>query len=121
MDISRLLVEMRSLKSQSQAFQPPQGLSARDVAAPGLGNGAAVKPSEKIPSFGELMEQAVNKVNDVQKQSSAIAKAYEQGDPNIDVSDVMIASQKSSVAFQSALQVRNKLIEAYRDVMNMPV
>jgi flagellar hook-basal body complex protein FliE len=120
-DISRLLVEMRSMKSQAQAFQRPENLSARDIATPNLNNGVKVGASDKIPSFGEMLEQAVGKVNDTQKASAAMAKGYEQGDPNIDISDVMIASQKSTVSFQSMLQVRNKLIDAYRDVMNMPV
>ncbi|MEC8429208.1 MAG: flagellar hook-basal body complex protein FliE [Pseudomonadota bacterium] len=118
-DINRLLVEMRSLKSQSQAFHRPQNLAAKDVAGPTPLQ--EVKPAEQLPSFGDMLEMAVNKVNDVQKQSGALSKAYEQGDPNIDISDVMIASQKASVSFQAAVQVRNKLIEAYRDVMNMPV
>lgn len=50
-----------------------------------------------------------------------MSKAYIKGDPNVSISDVMIASQKSSVAFQAATQVRNKLVEAYKDVMNMPI
>ena len=120
-DISRLLVEMRSIKSQAQAFQGPQGVAAKDIAPQGLGQPTSVKPTDDTPSFGDLLEKAVNNVNSIQKQSSAMAQAYERGDPNVDITDVMIAREKSSVAFQSALQVRNKLIEAYRDVMNMPI
>ena len=124
-DISRLLVEMRSIKSQAQAFQG-QGLAAKDISPTGMGpNGigqsSQVKPTGETASFGDLLEQAVDKVNSIQKPSSATSQAYERGDPNVDITDVMIAREKSSVAFQSALQVRNKLIEAYRDVMNMPV
>ena len=118
-DINRLLVEMRSMKSQTQAFQRPQGLAARDVA--GIDPGQQVGKTADVPSFGDMLDQAVNKVNGIQKQSGAMASAYERGDPNIDISDVMVASQKSAVAFQSMVQVRNKLIDAYRDVMNMPV
>lgn len=121
-DINRLLVEMRSLKSQTQAFNKTDNLSARDVAeAQGLRPQDRVNAQEKVPSFSEMMGQAVNKVNDVQQASSAMAKAYEQGDPNVDITDVMVASQKASVSFQSMVQVRNKLIDAYRDVMNMPL
>jgi len=71
--------------------------------------------------FGQIMEQAVGKVNEVQQASSVLRNSYLEGDPNVDVTDVMIASQKASVAFESMLQVRNKLVEAYRDVMNMPI
>jgi len=118
-DINRLLVEMRSMKSQTQAFQRPQGLAARDVA--GINPSQQVGKANETPSFGDMLDQAVNKVNGIQKQSAAMATAYERGDQNIDISDVMVASQKSAVAFQSMVQVRNKLIDAYRDVMNMPV
>ncbi len=116
-DINRLLLEMRSIKSQTQAFGA-QGLAAKDVA--GVGN---LQGTQKVngPQFGELMEQAINKVNEVQQASSAMSTAYVKGDPNVDVTDVMIASQKASVAFESMVQVRNKLVEAYRDVMNMPI
>ena len=120
-DINRLLVEMRSLKNQAQAFQRPENLAAKDVADNRPGRPSQVNGAQEVPSFGEMLEQAVNKVNDVQKTSSNMAKAYEMGDPNVDITDVMVASQKASVSFQSMVQVRNKLIDAYRDVMNMPV
>lgn len=120
-DINRLLVEMRSLKNHAQAFQRPENLAAKDVAGFRPGEVLKATQASDIPSFGQMLEQAVNKVNDVQQASSNMAKAYESGDPNIDISDVMVASQKASVSFQSMVQVRNKLIDAYRDVMNMPV
>lgn len=117
-DINRLLVEMRSLKSQTQAFNGP---GAVDKAASTVRPGVNVKPTEETPSFGDMMSQAINKVNSIQKDSAALATRYEQGDKSVDVTDVMIASQKASVSFQSMLQVRNKLVDAYRDVMNMPM
>ena len=120
-DINRLLVEMRSLKTQAQAFSRPENLASKDVKSSFAGGLGQVNKGEKVPSFGEMLEQAVNKVSNVQNASSATAKAYEMGDPNVDITDVMIASQKASVSFQSMVQVRNKLIDAYRDVMNMPV
>lgn len=120
MDINRLLVEMRSLKSQTQAFSRPENLASRDVAGVSLEGGVKVS-STNAPSFSDMLSQAVNKVNDLQKASSSMATAYEKGDPTVDISDVMVASQKSSVAFQSMVQVRNKVLDAYRDIMNMPM
>jgi len=120
-DINRLLVEMRSMKSQTQAFQRPQGLAAQDVSGVRVPSSVNVNPTQKTPGFGEIMSQAINKVNDVQKNSSAMATAYEQGVAGVDITDVMIASQKASVSFQAMVQVRNKLVDAYRDVMNMPI
>ena len=120
-DISRLLGDMRALKAQTQVFQRPQGVG--DTPAPGMRNLGAlpVEGTVKTPSFGDLMTQAVNKVNEVQKTSSSMADAYERGVAGVDITDVMIASQKASVSFQAMVQVRNKLIDAYRDVMNMPI
>ncbi|TQV84162.1 flagellar hook-basal body complex protein FliE [Exilibacterium tricleocarpae] len=120
-DINRLLVEMRSLKSQTQAFAPAAHLAPKDVADSGVRPGVAVQQPRETQSFGALLEQAIDKVNDVQKASGALSKAYTQGDPTVDITEVMIASQKAGVSFQAMVQVRNKLLEAYRDVMNMPV
>ena len=120
-DINRLLVEMRAMKSQTQAFQRPAGLAPREVGEVNNTGPLTVDGGNKIPRFGEVMSQAVNKVNDVQKASSAMATAYERGVEGVDITDVMIASQKASVSFQAMVQVRNKLVDAYRDIMNMPI
>lgn len=113
-DINRLLLEMRSLKSQSQAFGGVRQIG-REM-APG-------QSPEQVngPKFQDLFSQAINKVNSVQQASATTANAYLRGDPGVDVTDVMIASQKSTVAFQAMTQVRNKVLEAYKDIMNMPI
>jgi len=115
-DVNRLLLEMRSLKSQTQAFGGLDGVAGRDKP-----EGIQGVQKNSHTSFGSIMEQAVGKVNEVQQASSAISTSYLRGDSNVDVTDVMIASQKAGVAFDSMVQVRNKLVEAYRDVMNMPL
>ncbi|MCV6614713.1 MAG: flagellar hook-basal body complex protein FliE [Cellvibrionaceae bacterium] len=121
-DINRLLVEMRSLKSQTQSFNGPgNAVGGIDRPQSTVRPGVQLEGAKEVPSFSDMMSQAVDKVNAVQKQSAALATAYEQGDKSVDITDVMIASQKSSVAFQSMVQVRNKLVDAYRDVMNMPM
>ena len=119
-DISRLLGDMRNLKAQTQAFQRPQGVGDTPAGMRNLG-ALPVEGATKSPSFGDLMTQAVNKVNEVQKTSNSMADAYERGVAGVDITDVMIASQKASVSFQAMVQVRNKLVDAYRDVMNMPI
>ena len=120
-DINRLLGEMRSLKSQAQVFQRPQGIATGDMGVNRTLNNLQVDSPNKVPSFGDLMSQAVNKVNDVQQTSSSMAEAYEKGVAGVDITDVMIASQKASVSFQAMVQVRNKLVDAYKDIMNMPI
>ncbi len=76
--------------------------------------------TEQGPNFGELMQQAINQVNETQMQASSLARAFELGE-NVDLSQVMIAVQKSRVSFEALSQVRNKLLSAYQDVMNMSV
>lgn len=113
-DINRLLMEMNSLKSQTHAFGGLRGLDQKGPSVEGV-----ERPNG--PQFGDLFSQAVNKVNDVQQASAQTANAYIRGDSSVDITDVMIASQKSSVAFQAMTQVRNKMVEAYKDIMNMPI
>ena len=113
MDVNRLLLEMRALRAQTQAFN-------------GINRDRPVEKSQTDlnvngPRFSDVMSQALNKVNDVQQTSADLQQSYLKGDPNVDVTDVMIASQKAGVAFDAAVQVRNKVVEAYRDIMNMPI
>lgn len=113
-DINRLLHEMRSIKEQSQAFDKVDGIRNDQ---PG------VQKTQQVngPKFNDVFTQAIDKVNDIQQVSSNTATAYIKGDPGVDITDVMIASQKSSIAFQAMTQVRNKVVEAYKEVMNMPL
>ncbi len=76
--------------------------------------------TDQGPEFGELMQQAINQVNETQMQASSLTTAFELGE-NIDLSQVMIAVNKSRVSFEALTQVRNKLLSAYQDVMNMSV
>ncbi|RCU44572.1 MULTISPECIES: flagellar hook-basal body complex protein FliE [Corallincola] len=81
----------------------------------------AVPVNSAGDKFGGLLQNAIDGVNDVQSQAGQLRTAFEMGDRNVSLGDVMIASQKSSVAFQATVQVRNKLVEAYKEIMNMPV
>ena len=85
------------------------------------GNQMNLSSSAATPSIGEMMGNAINQVNDTQRHAGGLRTRYTQGDPNIDLPEVMVAMQKSSVSFQAMSQVRNKLLEAYKDIMNMPV
>ncbi|MDH3760589.1 MAG: flagellar hook-basal body complex protein FliE [Gammaproteobacteria bacterium] len=76
--------------------------------------------TDQGPNFGELMQQAINQVNETQMQASSLTQAFELGE-NVDLSQVMIAVNKSRVSFEALTQVRNKLLSAYQDVMNMSV
>lgn len=71
--------------------------------------------------FSALLKMALDNVNGLQKNTSELQRAVELGDPKVSLAQAMIASNKSSVAFEATVQVRNKLVEAYKEVMAMPV
>jgi len=71
--------------------------------------------------FSDLFKDAINTVNDLQKNASDLKVGYELGDPGVNLTQVMIASQKSEISFQALLQVRNKLLTAYQEIMRMQI
>ncbi|MFT5579925.1 MAG: flagellar hook-basal body complex protein FliE [Paraglaciecola psychrophila] len=117
-DINSLLGQMREMKSQATGNNQIQPRSSVEAA---LGTNSIKGVSSTTPAFGEMLSNAVNSVNSTQKASGALSTAYATGDPSVSLSQVMVASQKSSVAFQAMTQVRNKVVEAYQSVMNMPI
>lgn len=72
-------------------------------------------------NFGDLLSQALNNVNDIQQNAGALKNALETGDRSVTLAETMIASQKAGIAFEATVQVRNKLVEAYKSIMSMPV
>jgi flagellar hook-basal body complex protein FliE len=82
----------------------------------------ALKPqkSETQGHFGDHMKNALSQVAALQNQASSITQAYEAGD-EVDVTKVMLAREKSSLAFEATMQIRNKLLSAYKDIISMPV
>ncbi len=72
-------------------------------------------------NFANLLSDAVNKVNEVQKEAGDKRTAFELGDQSVTLAETMIAAQKASVAFDATVQVRNKFVEAYKEIMSMPV
>ncbi len=101
-EINQVLAQMRVARAQA------------------MGNDAAVEQSPQT-GFGELLKRSIDAVNDTQQEANAMRTAFEQGDEGLDLAEVMIAMQKSSVSFQAMVEVRNKLVEAYKDIKNMPV
>jgi flagellar hook-basal body complex protein FliE len=102
MNINQVLAQMRAMS-----------LQANNARMPETGNGGA--------DFSAMLKQTLDAVNETQQASGNMTKAFETGDAHISLAEVMVATQKASVSFQGMLQVRNKLVEAYKDVMNMPV
>lgn len=106
MGIDQVLAQMRAMSSLAQSGAP-----------------AVAEPAQAAerPDFAGLLEESVSKVNEVRQTSSALAAAFEAEDPNVDLAEVMVAMQKSSLAFQAMTTVRNKLVSAYQEIMSMPV
>lgn len=103
-------IKAASLLSEMQAMQ-----NELQPLAPSNNN---VIPKQE---FSELLSQAVNNVNGLQKNTDSLRTRFEMGDESVSLENVMISAQKSSIAFDATVQVRNKVVEAYKTIMNMPV
>ena len=86
------------------------------------GTNTGINPVAKSGSeFGDLFGKAINAVNQQQMESGRLANQVETGDGGVSLVKAMIASQKAGIAFQATLQVRNRVVSAYQDIMNMPI
>lgn len=97
-----------------------QVLAQMRVARAQASGGAGIEEPPRT-DFGELLQKSISAVNETQKTAGDLRTAFERGEDGIDLAQVMIAAQKSSVSFEAMVAVRNKLVEAYKDVMSMPV
>ncbi|MDP1773580.1 MAG: flagellar hook-basal body complex protein FliE [Methylobacter sp.] len=102
MNVNQVLAQMRAMSLEAGSGKVQE-----------TGGGGA--------DFAAMLKQTIGTVNDTQQTAGKMTEAFESGDTNVSLAEVMVASQKASVSFQAMLQVRNKLVEAYQDVMNMPM
>ncbi len=93
----------------------------RAASAIAQGGVAAAKPTDGGVDFGQALKAAIDQVNAAQQQGQQMAQAFVAGEENVSLQDVVINLQKASLSFQQMVQVRNRLVTAYQDVMNMPV
>ncbi|OOG26189.1 flagellar hook-basal body complex protein FliE [Thioalkalivibrio denitrificans] len=101
MQINQVLAQMRALANNAGVNEPAQA------------NGT--------PDFAQMLKQSLDHVNETQQASAQLSQAFEMGDPNVNLAQVMVAMQKASVSFEAVTQVRNRLLSAYQEIMNMPV
>ncbi len=111
-DSSRLLQMRAQILEKNSALQRAAGLGGTE--------GTGVADAGKSGGFGEAMKTALAQVNDAQQASSAMTEAYERGEVT-DIAAVMLSRQQASIGFEATMQVRNKLLAAYKDIMSMPV
>ncbi len=98
-----------------------QLLSQLRSMAAAAGSGQAELPAgvDRV-KFSELLMQAVDHVNESQQTVSTMRTEFQQGG-QVDLAEIMIASQKSSIEFQLLMQVRNRFINAYQEIMSMQI
>ena len=102
-DASQLITQMRSMVSAAQ----------------GVPN---VQENNPVGSdFSSMLMKSIDSVNEVQKEAGRLGDAFVTGDPSVSLAEVMIAKQKSGIAFEATIQVRNKLLGAYKEIMAMQV
>jgi len=100
MNVEQVLAQMRAMAARAQGAEQAQ---------------------EPRVDFGDMLKHSIDQVNAAQQKANEMRNQLETGEGDANLAEVMVALQKSSVSFQAMVQVRNKLVEAYKDVMNMPV
>src|SRR5690606_41156112 len=123
--------ERRNMKPAAIDASKIQAMVAqlRDTAARAQGVQGMVNPLKTdkavaVPEqggFAQALKASLDQVNSAQKSSETLGKRFALGDDSVNLSDVMIAGQKASISFQATVQVRNKLVHAYQEIMNMQV
>jgi len=105
----QLLSQIRSLSKNLQA----------PINAPSL---ESVNVSASTPTdFSQMLKNSLNAVNDVQQHASDLKTGFQNGTSDASLAEVMIAAQKADLSFRAVTEVRNKLVQAYQDILNMPV
>ena len=95
-----------------EAVARVQGGMARPVAAP---------ESDAHADFMKIFQAQLEQVNSLQQNANELGERFALGDDSVHLSEVMIATQKAGIAVQATVQVRNKLVSAYQEIMNMQV
>ncbi|MCG8323972.1 MAG: flagellar hook-basal body complex protein FliE [Thiotrichales bacterium] len=103
-NVSQLIAEMRIMAQQAQGNTQNQAASQATNS-----------------DFVNLLKSSIDKVSETQKQAGNMAERFELGDKSVDLAEVMVNLQKANVSFQAMTQVRNRLVSAYKEIMNMQI
>ncbi|WP_416232928.1 flagellar hook-basal body complex protein FliE [Castellaniella sp.] len=109
---SQALTSVENLLSQMRAVTR---------ASQGLTDQPSVGQADQAGGFASELARTLNRVSHAQNAANAQARAFEMGDPNVSLSNVMIDLQKAGLSFQATVQVRNRMVEAYKEIANMAV
>lgn len=112
--IEAMLAQLKAAATQ----KPSSGMGLNGVA----GQNALEKPQQtNRVDFAEALKASLNQVNNAQITADQLGQNFAMGDDKVSLSDVMISMQKANISFQATIQVRNKLVSAYHDIMSMQV
>ncbi|MBX2880132.1 MAG: flagellar hook-basal body complex protein FliE [Granulosicoccus sp.] len=100
-----LLTQLRTMASQAGIDDVP----------------AKNEETAETTDFTEVLQKSVEYVNDRSVKSAELAASFERGEPGVELSQVMIEMQKARISFETLSQVRNKVVTAYQEIMNMPI
>lgn len=114
MQIDSVLSQIRSMQSQIRGVGAPQNEAAKVAAAAG-------GTQQVEGSFANVLKKGLDQVNQMQQTAGTLATQFERGVPGVELSQVMLESQKASVAFRAVAEVRNRFVSAYQEIMNMPI
>jgi len=106
MEIDRVLAQIRALSNQTK-----------------IGTSPATPPAQgTMPSdFARILSQGLGSVSQAQDKANSLATAFERGAPGVELPQVMLEMQKANISFRAMTEVRNKLVNAYQEIMNMPI
>lgn len=93
----------------------------RATAAQAAGRVPETEATAENSEFAQILKKSIDQVNQTQQQAETMAANFAAGDNNENLHEVMISLQKANLSFQQMVQVRNKLVSAYNDIMNMQV
>jgi flagellar hook-basal body complex protein FliE len=115
---SNLMAMRNAILQQNSALQKAAASPAPNPldAVGGIGNATQAPEG----SFASTIRNAIGEVNNQQAKAGAITESYERGETT-DIAAVMLQREQANIGFQATLQVRNKLLSAYKDIMSMPV
>jgi flagellar hook-basal body complex protein FliE len=105
MEIDRVLAQIRSLSTQTRADSAP----------------SASTSTGGVSEFATLLRHNIDQVAQSQQHAGELADAFERGTPGVELPQVMVELQKASVSFRALTEVRNRLISAYQEIMNIPL
>lgn len=117
MNIDSVLSQIRALSAQVKPVAPAS-VTAIGALSPGAMTGDAVTEQT---GFANVLAQSLNQVNQTQQNAGNLAAQFERGTPGVELADVMVELQKASVSFRAVTEVRNRMVSAYQDIMNMQI